>query len=121
MKTLLIALTLSARVLSAQSSVAGSWKTEFDTQVFQAQLGKERGGDSERHDDPGCHRLRPPERTGRHPREEVDRAVQGAQRHADRDDGQQPHRPAVRELRFTDLYAHLAAEVMERRRAEEAS
>jgi hypothetical protein len=33
MKTLLIALTLSARVLSAQSSVAGSWKTEFDTQI----------------------------------------------------------------------------------------
>ncbi len=33
---------------------------------------------------------------------------------------QQAHRPTARELCFTDLYAHLAAEVMERRRAEEA-
>jgi hypothetical protein len=33
MKTALIALVLSARVLSAQSSVAGQWKAEFDTQV----------------------------------------------------------------------------------------
>src|SRR5512133_896821 len=33
MKTLLIALTLSARVLSAQSSVAGNWKSEFDRKV----------------------------------------------------------------------------------------
>ena len=33
---------------------------------------------------------------------------------------QQPHRPLERELRFTDLYARLAAEVIERQRAEEA-
>jgi hypothetical protein len=34
MKTLLVLLlTLSARVLSAQSPVAGSWKAEFDTQI----------------------------------------------------------------------------------------
>ena len=33
---------------------------------------------------------------------------------------EQPHRPTARELRFADLYAHLAAEVMERQRTEEA-
>ena len=33
---------------------------------------------------------------------------------------QQPHRPLELELRFTDLYARLAAEVIERQRAEEA-
>lgn len=33
MKLALVALVLSARVLSAQSTVAGSWKAEFDTQV----------------------------------------------------------------------------------------
>jgi PAS domain-containing protein len=31
----------------------------------------------------------------------------------------QPHRPLELELRFTDLYARLAAEVIERQRAEE--
>ena len=33
---------------------------------------------------------------------------------------EQPHRPLELELRFTDLYARLAAEVIERQRAEEA-
>jgi PAS domain-containing protein len=33
---------------------------------------------------------------------------------------QQPHRPLEIELRFTDLYARLAAEVIERQRAEES-
>lgn len=32
----------------------------------------------------------------------------------------QPHRPSERESRFTDLYAHLAAELMERHQAENA-
>ncbi|MGE0521395.1 MAG: PAS domain S-box protein [Candidatus Binatia bacterium] len=32
----------------------------------------------------------------------------------------QPHRPSERELRMTDLYAHHAAEMIERKRAEEA-